>query len=104
MISNELSDFCLKNEIDFFKEPINVKFASRRIPKARGFVIGFSKDGKIAITMGPEIKTVFVVSIKYFAENVENCAANCKYFKCYIFTIFMFKFSDSNCVFASFFK
>jgi len=88
MISNELSDFCLKNEIDFFKEPINVKFQTR-MPKARGFVIGFCKDGKIAITMGPEIRTVFVVSIKYFAEKVERCAANCKYFKFYIFTIYV---------------
>lgn len=78
MLEKEVTDFCVKNNIICFNDPIDSRFATTGFPVVKGFVIGF-RDQKLAITLGPELNMIFLVSLQYFIENAENCAVNCKY-------------------------
>ena len=64
MLDNDCVAFCKAENIQLFPEPVTLICKTVTHPNAMGLMIGF-RDEKIALSMGPEIRVIFLVSITH---------------------------------------
>lgn len=75
MLDQLLVDFCKAENVTLFQEPMTVIFKTRSFPQAKGLIIGY-KGFQLAVTMGPEEKTVFQMNIPFLVQYTEKMAEN----------------------------
>jgi len=70
--------FCEENGIRYFYESITLEFLTRCPPTAKGLLVGYRGE-KFAISMGPEIPVIYLVSREYLLSRVPDFTLKCKY-------------------------